>query len=83
MEIQAEQRRNPTEVPPYEEWPSVPTETLKPSIDDGQTPIMEIDDIKSSDERDSKHTSELSMDDLEAAHALEGLRSGLRLRIIA
>ena len=82
MEIQAEQPRNPTEVPPYEGWPSVPTETLEPSIDDGQASIMEIDDVKSSDEWDSRHTSELSMDDLEAAHALEGLRSGLQLRII-
>ena len=78
MEIQAEQIPSPAVVPPYEEWPSVPTGPLKPAIQDGDSSAMDIDEVKSSSERDIRQTSELSMDDIEAAQALEGLRSGLR-----
>lgn len=76
MEAQAPQSRSPAAVPPYEEWPTVPVAPLKPIIKDEQTSVMDIDEVKSNSDRNARQTSELSMDDIEAAQALEGLRAG-------
>lgn len=76
MEAQAERPRSPLPAPPYEQWPSVPKGPLKPGTHDGESSAMDVDEVKSDSERNSRHTSELSMDDIEAAQALEGLRSG-------
>ncbi|KAG6994128.1 hypothetical protein G7Y79_00047g083540 [Physcia stellaris] len=64
--------------PPYEEWPSVPVAPLKPTIKDEQTSAMDIDEVMSLSDRNARQTSELSMDDIEAAQALEGLRADAR-----
>jgi len=77
METQAQHPRGPATVPPYEEWPSAPTGPLKHAIHDGEDSAMDIDNVKNGSDRDIRQTSELSMDDLEAAQALEGLRSGM------
>ena len=37
---------------------------------------MDVDEVNSNSDRNARQTSELSMDDIEAAQALEGLRSG-------
>lgn len=76
MESQAP---SPATVPPYEEWPSVPIAPLKPIIKEEQTSAMDIDEVNSIDDRNARQTSELSMDDIEAAQALEGLRAGMHL----
>lgn len=76
MEAQAQPPRGLATVPPYEEWPSVPKEPLKRASEDGSTSAIDIDEDKNGDEREHRQTSELSMDDIEAAQALEGLRAG-------
>ena len=42
---------------------------------------MDIDEVMSLSDRNARQTSELSMDDIEAAQALEGLRAGMHLAI--
>ena len=76
METQAPRSRSPTAVPPYEEWPSVPVAPLKFAMKDKQTSAMDVDEIENNIDREARQTSELSMDDIEAAQALEGLRAG-------
>lgn len=76
MEVRARDTRSPATVPPYEEWPPAPTGPLKHALYDGESAAMDIDDLKNGSDRDVRQTSELSMDDIEAAQALEGLRSG-------
>ena len=66
----------PAPVPPYEQWPSVPKGPLKSSYHDGDGSSMDVDEVNSNSDRNVRQTSELSMDDIEAAQALEGLRSG-------
>lgn len=59
-----------------QEWPAVPS-TLLPSNIDPNLPIaMEVDGTPSAEDRTRRATSVLSMDDIEAAQALEGLRAG-------
>ncbi len=82
MEVRAQHSRSAA-VPPYEEWPLAPTGPLEHAIHDGQSSPMDIDDVKNGSDRDVRQTSELSMDDIEAAQALEGLRSGSSIRIRA
>ena len=63
MEAQAEHAD--VALPPYE-WPSVPVSTLSDAMDlDATAPG-----------RETRAPSTLSLDDIEAAHALEGLRAG-------
>lgn len=76
MEVRAQDTRSPALAPPYEEWPPAPTGPLKHALNDGEPAAMDIDDLKNGSDRDVRQTSELSMDDIEAAQALEGLRSG-------
>lgn len=78
MELEAQQARDAPAVPPYEEWPSVPTGPLKSPRDAESVSAMDVDETENSDGREIRHTSELSMDDIEAAQALEGLRSGVQ-----
>ena len=79
MDAQAPHSPSPPAVPPYQQWPSVPIAPLKPVVKDEQTSTMDIDEVKSNSDRGTRQTSELSMDDIEAAQALEGLRAGRRL----
>jgi hypothetical protein len=44
--------------------------------------MMEVDSNTAPDERSRRATSVLSMDDIEAAQALEGLRSGRLLLLV-
>lgn len=55
-------RNNPPVVPAYEEWPSVPKGPVRSYYDGGAV--------------SSTGSSILSMEDIEAAQALEGLRAG-------
>lgn len=73
MDAQAE---HTAPIPPYEQWPSVPQGPLKPLYRDGDVSSMDVDEVNSNSDRNVRQTSELSMDDIEAAQALEGLRSG-------
>lgn len=74
MESQAQYHNTP--VPPYEQWPSVPKGSLgNPSSTDQRTATV-VDDTTSNDYQDIRATSTPSMDDIEAAQALEGLRAG-------
>ena len=79
METQAPPSPSPPAVPAYQQWPSTPVAPLKPVFKDEQTSVMDIDDAKSNSDRGTRQTSELSMDDIEAAQALEGLRTGKRV----
>jgi hypothetical protein len=58
-------------------WPSVPTTPLRSSLDIDQVSLMDVDSTASGEDRTRRATSVLSMDDIEAAQALEGLRSGI------
>lgn len=74
-QAQAQHTRSPT-LPPYEQWPSVPQSSPGVQARNNDTiniPAEHAIHIKSQRERD---TSLLSMDDIEAAQALEGLRAG-------
>lgn len=62
-----------TTVPAYEEWPSVPSGPLKEECRHVSPMVVDADRALIGMKRD---TSALSMDDIEAAQALEGLRSG-------
>ncbi|MCJ1357364.1 MAG: hypothetical protein MMC33_007360 [Icmadophila ericetorum] len=63
-------------VPPYEAWPTVPKGQLGSPLQRDVSHVMETDSASMrSESRSGRATSELSMDDIEAAHALEGLRA--------
>lgn len=72
MEAPAEPRHTST-VPSYEEWPSVPTGPVKDESRHVSPMVVDVDRAVIGVKRD---TSALSMDDIEAAQALEGLRAG-------
>ena len=76
MEAQLERPHNGATVPPYEAWPSVPKGPLGLSAEVANSTGMDVDSVASPDTVDGRATSILSMDDLEAAQALEGLRTG-------
>ena len=68
-------------VPPYEEWPSVPHGPLKnPSCDEQLLPDgtnrVTPDAVHATHIPAKKDARALSMDDIEAAQALENLRAG-------
>lgn len=79
MEAHAPRSPSPPAIPAYQRWPSVPVASSKPVFKDEQLSAMDIDEVKSNSDRATRQTSELSMDDIEAAQALEGLRAGARL----
>lgn len=60
-------------VPAYEEWPSVPSGLVKDEPRHVSPMAVDADRAVIGIKRD---TSALSMDDIEAAQALEGLRAG-------
>ena len=64
-------------VPQYEAWPSVPTRAIPMQVQATEAAAMEVDNMKATSGRASRDTSVLSMDDIEAAQALEGLRTGI------
>ena len=63
-------------VPAYEEFPSMPVHLAGSPPLSGDANAMDIDSHNHLDERGGRATSVLSMDDIEAAQALEGLRAG-------
>ena len=58
------------------EWPAVPSTPFPSNIDPNLPIAMEVDGTASTEDRTRRATSVLSMDDIEAAQALEGLRAG-------
>lgn len=76
MEVAVESRCDDS-IPPYEAWPSVPTEALPTHALQGDSLPMEVENSKAVSGPRSRDTSVLSMDDIEAAQALEGLRTGI------
>lgn len=76
MEDQHEPSHGRSKVPDYDEWPSVPDRP--PQINGHSEPsvAMTQGNTMSPKEHDIRSTSVLSMDDIEAAQALEGLRAG-------
>ncbi|MCJ1394491.1 hypothetical protein MMC18_007369 [Xylographa bjoerkii] len=75
MEEQFEQPLSRTPIPPYEAWPSAPKGLLESYIIKEQSNAMDLDTVMTPMDRHSRATSALSMDDIEAAQALEGLRA--------
>lgn len=72
MEVQQNPVHTST-VPAYEEWPSVPSHPVK-DVSRHESPMaVDSDRATIGMKRD---TSALSLDDIEAAQALEGLRAG-------
>lgn len=72
----------PTPIPPSTQHPQAVknnnnTTITSPDTSVQHAPLMEVD--HSPDDRSRRATSVLSMDDIEAAQALEGLRSGIFL----
>ena len=63
-----------TPVPPYEAWPSAPKGSIDVHIQNEKSHVMNLDNVMSPSDRHSRATSALSMEDIEAAQALEGLR---------
>ena len=74
---QSAEKRDDNAVPQYEAWPSVPPGPLPTHLRDTESTAMEVDNTNSTSGRASRDTSVLSMDDIEAAQALEGLRTGI------
>ncbi|MCJ1438922.1 hypothetical protein MMC27_008312 [Xylographa pallens] len=74
MEEQFERPLSRTPVPPYEAWPSAPN-GLEMHLVTEKSNAMDLDNVISPMDRHSRATSALSMDDIEAAQALEGLRA--------
>lgn len=58
------------------DWPTVPSTPIGNNIDPNLPTAMEVDGAPKAEDRTRRATSVLSMDDIEAAQALEGLRSG-------
>ncbi len=58
------------------DWPTVPSTPVPSNIDPNLPTAMEVDSTPKSEDRTRRATSVLSMDDIEAAQALEGLRAG-------
>ncbi|MCJ1401804.1 hypothetical protein MMC11_005021 [Xylographa trunciseda] len=75
MEQQFERPLSRIPVPPYEAWPSAPKGPLESHIINEKSSAMDLENVMSPMDRHSRATSALSMDDIEAAQALEGLRA--------
>ena len=76
--MEAERTHANAPVPPYEAWPSAPKSSLNMYEEDDRNITTETGTPISFDEHNKRAASVLSMDDLEAAQALEGLRAGER-----
>lgn len=76
MQAQLQHPHDGATVPPYEAWPSVPKGPLGLNAEVANSSGMHVDDIATPDTVDGRAASVLSMDDIEAAQALEGLRTG-------
>ena len=74
-----EQTQANSQLPPYEAWPSVPKTAPSQHHPKDVLDTMDVDKTMSSETPNRRATSVLSMDDIEAAQALEGLRTGLIL----
>ena len=83
MEARVSHIESSPAVPAYEEWPSVPAVPLQSMVNDERTLAMDVDELHVNNDRKTRQTSELSMDDIEAAQALEGLRAGEDTRYIS
>ncbi len=59
-----------------QDWPAVPSTPFASNIDPNLSTGTEIDSTVNAEDRARRATSVLSMDDIEAAQALEGLRAG-------
>ena len=59
-----------------QEWPAVPSTPIPSSAERDSPTAMEVDSTPNAEDRSRRATSVLSMDDIEAAQALEGLRAG-------
>ncbi|SLM37904.1 Transcription factor Opi1 [Lasallia pustulata] len=75
MQAQLQHPHDGATVPPYEAWPSVPKGPLGLNAEVANSSGMHVDDIATPDTVDGRAASVLSMDDIEAAQALEGLRT--------
>ncbi len=62
--------------PKYHDWPAVPSTPFANNIDPDLATPMDVDSTPNTEDRTRRATSVLSMDDIEAAQALEGLRAG-------
>ena len=65
-------------VPPYEALPVISKNPPNTHVQRDTPNVMDLEYPLSLESRPGRATSELSLDDLEAAHALEGLRAGMR-----
>lgn len=74
MENQAQNHDSP--LPPYEQWPPAPKTPLRSWSYNGESCATNLNDANSKDGQGLRATSVPSMDDIEAAQALEGLRAG-------
>ena len=77
------ENRDDDAVPQYEARPSVPSRALPTETQETEFTAMEVDNARIANDRASRDTSVLSMDDIEAAQALEGLRTGTDARLIS
>lgn len=59
-----------------QDWPAVPSTPFPSNIDPNLSTATEVDSTANAEDRARRATSVLSMDDIEAAQALEGLRAG-------
>ena len=66
-------------VPPYEALSFASGNPLSAYGQRDNSNTMDLDHTMSPGSQPARATSELSLDDLEAAHALEGLRAGMRV----
>jgi len=78
MEAQQQQQRPHQDATPVKlhDWPAVPSTPFASNIDPNLSIAMEVDGTPNAEQRTRRATSVLSMDDIEAAQALEGLRAG-------
>ena len=63
-------------IPRYEVRPAIPSTSLPSHAPEGDFKAMDAGTTNAQSGRASRDTSVLSMDDIEAAQALEGLRTG-------
>lgn len=76
MEAQQERHLQGVTVAQSLDWPAVPSTPFANNIDPELTSAMDVDGTPNGEDRTRRATSVLSMDDIEAAQALEGLRAG-------
>ncbi|KAI9878538.1 MAG: hypothetical protein M1830_000592 [Pleopsidium flavum] len=75
MEAQQERPLQGVTAPKYQDWPAIPSTPFTNNIDPDLATAMDVDRTPNTEDRTRRDTSVLSMDDIEAAQALEGLRA--------